>query len=252
MSETSNKQFYVYIYRLLDGTPIYVGKGSRWRFRDHFGPKYKTRLGFKLRKLRKEEGYSLYPEFIFVKDDREGLSLEIALISKFGREDLGTGTLYNLTDGGEGTSGWVMTDAAKERRKASPFVNKQFPWAGQPMPEEIRKKIGDALRGPNSPNYRKKLSPEQVAFIKKVNTGKIMSEEAKAKISLASRGEKNGHFGKPHSEEAKRRMSETKKARSPRRPCPHCGKEGAGSNMSRYHFDNCKHKEKGPDEPGQS
>ena len=22
--------------------------------------------------------------------------------------------------------------------------------------------------------------------------------------------------------------------------CPHCGKEGKGPNMSRYHFDNCK------------
>jgi hypothetical protein len=27
------------------------------------------------------------------------------------------------------------------------------------------------------------------------------------------------------------------------RECPHCGKQGKGPNMSRYHFDNCKHKE---------
>jgi len=27
--------------------------------------------------------------------------------------------------------------------------------------------------------------------------------------------------------------------------CPHCGKEGKGGNMSRYHFDNCKHKNSG-------
>ena len=24
--------------------------------------------------------------------------------------------------------------------------------------------------------------------------------------------------------------------------CPHCGKEGRGGNMTRYHFDNCKYK----------
>ncbi len=236
------KQIYVYIYRLLDGTPIYVGKGSRWRFRDHFGPKYKTRLAHKLRKLRKEEGYSLYPEFIFLDNDEEALSLEISLIAEFGRLDMGTGTLYNLTDGGEGTAGWVMTEEARTKRKESPFVNRKFPWAGQPMPEDIRKKIGDALRGPNSPNYGKKLSPEQVEFIKKVNTGKVMSEEAKSKISFASKGEKNGHFGKPHSEESKKKMREVKKMRSPERTCPHCGKLGAGSNMRRYHFDNCKRK----------
>jgi hypothetical protein len=28
------------------------------------------------------------------------------------------------------------------------------------------------------------------------------------------------------------------------RICPWCGKEGSGGNMTKYHFDNCKNKEK--------
>jgi len=32
------------------------------------------------------------------------------------------------------------------------------------------------------------------------------------------------------------------KANMPLRTCPHCGKEGKGGNMTRSHFDNCKHK----------
>lgn len=33
-----------------------------------------------------------------------------------------------------------------------------------------------------------------------------------------------------------------KKRSFPERVCPHCCKQGKGPNMSRYHFDNCKHK----------
>jgi hypothetical protein len=32
-------------------------------------------------------------------------------------------------------------------------------------------------------------------------------------------------------------------ARSKKVTCPHCNKEGAKFNMTRYHFDNCKHRE---------
>lgn len=41
---------------------------------------------------------------------------------------------------------------------------------------------------------------------------------------------------KPRSEEAKLNM------RGPRqkKTCPYCGFVGAGGNMTRYHFDNCK------------
>jgi hypothetical protein len=65
-----------------------------------------------------------------------------------------------------------------------------------------------------------------------------MTEEEKsdwkAKISASTKG-------KPKSEATKERM------RHPRGPCvemtcPECGKVGRGGNMSRYHFDNCKHK----------
>ena len=55
--------------------------------------------------------------------------------------------------------------------------------------------------------------------------------------------EKNGMFGKNHSEKTKEKM------RKPKGPqvrliCPHCGKEGGISNMKRYHLENCKLKGK--------
>ena len=36
------------------------------------------------------------------------------MIAVLGRKDLGTGILRNLTDGGEGSSGWVMPDNQRE------------------------------------------------------------------------------------------------------------------------------------------
>ena len=42
-----------------------------------------------------------------------------------------------------------------------------------------------------------------------------------------------------YSDEQKKRISEGRK-NEPKIKCPHCDKVGDKSNMSRWHFDNCK------------
>lgn len=47
----------------------------------------------------------------------DACDIECLLISEYGRKDLGLGLLVNMTDGGEGASGYIHTDEYKLKRK---------------------------------------------------------------------------------------------------------------------------------------
>lgn len=96
--------FYVYAYIREDGTPYYVGKGtgSRAWSKNHKGigvPKDKSKIVMLYEELTEELAHSKEKE----------------LISLYGRKDLGTGILYNKTDGGEGASGRVLSESTKQK-----------------------------------------------------------------------------------------------------------------------------------------
>jgi len=68
--------------------------------------------------------------------------------------------------------------------------------------------------------------------------------------SKAMAGEKNSMFGRGHTLESRKKMSENRAGKptwnkgksAPQQivECPHCGKSGGKQNMTRYHFDNCR------------
>lgn len=92
------KNFYVYFYLREDLTPYYVGKGRNYRcynfHRDTLPVPKDRKYIFKVKEN--------LTEF-------EAFTWEIYYIKLYGRKDLGTGILKNLTDGGEGITG-VMFD----------------------------------------------------------------------------------------------------------------------------------------------
>ena len=108
-----------------------------------------------------------------------------------------------------------------------------------------------------------KLSSETKILLSNKHTGKILSEEHKNNIGKSCSGELNGMYGKQQSEQTKSKISRALKGKAAwnkglKLPqyshikrnlkeveCPYCGKIGKGGNMTRYHFDNCKNKEKG-------
>jgi len=116
-------KFYVYVIRdprpRKKNVPICVGKGTakRGRADQHF-----KRSGAKnpilnniIAKCR-AAGFEMQSEIIaWFGDEEKAFDCERALIAKFGRRDIKTGTLCNLTDGGEGPVGRIMTLEQREK-----------------------------------------------------------------------------------------------------------------------------------------
>jgi hypothetical protein len=92
------RRFYVYAYLRTDGTPYYIGKGTKYRIQA------KNHVAFVPPKERRKV---LFQDLT----NEEAVEIEIALIHCLGRKDLGTGCLRNQTAGGDGAS--IPSPAAK-------------------------------------------------------------------------------------------------------------------------------------------
>lgn len=101
----SQEIYYCYLYRDICGTPIYIGKGKGKRAFTHMKNSSNNQLNNTLKK-RLRDGFIIEPEFLYKDVDEEfALFVEIEMIRHYGRKDLKTGTLFNLTDGGDGVVG---------------------------------------------------------------------------------------------------------------------------------------------------
>jgi hypothetical protein len=155
--------YYVYIYK--DPRPtknqqvVYVGKGTGDRAWYHWKKRVRGNKGFGafLALLRQEK---LEP---IIEITREGLEEaeafyeEMKLIEIYGRRDLGTGTLFNLTDGGEGLAGVIRTDEWRKNISESLRTPEQVSrnviasrerWANQEYKEKTIAAIRKALQDP--------------------------------------------------------------------------------------------------------
>lgn len=109
------KQYYVYVYRdPITQIPFYVGKGCGYRAFSHLTNSSNSRVRYKIAKLKQS---LLVPsiEVIDCLDESHSFLLEECLIELFGRVNIGTGSLFNFTDGGEGMSGYVHSELAKTK-----------------------------------------------------------------------------------------------------------------------------------------
>jgi hypothetical protein len=100
--------FYTYAYLREDGTPYYIGKGRGYRINHK---RHSVKLPPKSRRVVLKNNLT----------EEEAFRHEEYMIYLFGRKDLGTGILRNMTFGGEGTSGIIRStdhmNALHEGRK---------------------------------------------------------------------------------------------------------------------------------------
>jgi hypothetical protein len=110
--------FYVYVYRdprpTKNNQPVYVGKGTGDRDLSHWSRKSHNKpLQDFLSHLRQRKLTPICQRVFETENEQEAFAKECELIALYGRRDIGTGTLFNRTDGGEGVAGMIKTPAQR-------------------------------------------------------------------------------------------------------------------------------------------
>jgi hypothetical protein len=195
------KNYYVYQYLRKDGTPYYIGKGkgSRAYLNGRSTPKPPDldRIQFVKENLTEDEAFAL----------------ERNLIVKYGRKDLGTGILRNLTEGGEGASGRIVKLESIEKRVAKNTGKKRTP--------EQKKRMSLAQKGRIPTEYTEAQKAEISRKISESQKGKSKSNAMKAKLSQLNKGKSPGlrseetkqKMRKPKSEAHRKAISDGRKAK---------------------------------------
>lgn len=114
--------FFVYFHTTESGSLFYVGKGQKHNYWDgncEFGraESERSRSSFWWNVRRKHGLKSFIIEEF--ENEKEAFYWEKFYIKLIGRRDLGTGCLTNLTDGGDGVTGCIISEESKSKRRES-------------------------------------------------------------------------------------------------------------------------------------
>ena len=178
----------VYRHRRLDNHEVfYVGIGSQERrayserSRNHIWKGIAGRCGYEVEIVAK--GLSR----------EDALELEMFMISEYGRIDLGTGNLCNLTEGGDGSWGYKQSRETRKKRSKS--------LTGIKRSEEHKRKTSIARMGEGNGMYGKRPYNAQRVFCGHLNQNFDSITEcalalgiSQSFISAMVRGDKENKF----------------------------------------------------------
>lgn len=166
LGEKVNK-FYVYQYRdPRNNEVIYIGKGRGGRAYNHLTRCSNRILRNKIQHMRE---LKLEPIIEFILQDVDesfALFTERLYIAKYGRIDLGTGTLCNFTDGGDG----IRNPSEEHRKRIGEAAKNRI------ISDETRKKLSDARRNISNETRNKKS-----------DAARNISDETRKKLRDAAR-----------------------------------------------------------------
>lgn len=163
------KIFYVYEDAKPDGEVFYVGKGTEARIRQVKRNRWHQFICEK------------FPDWtrtrVFEGTEKDCFAKECELIAFYGRRDKGLGSLVNLTDGGEGICGAVLSDDFRKKNSARLKGN------------QYASGIKHTEAAKNAKRKRQKGLKHSEAALAKMREYAV-SFEGKAKKSAATKGKK--------------------------------------------------------------
>lgn len=172
--------WYVYQHIRKDtGEVFYIGIGHVKNFHRAFDLRGRNDIWNKITK-KTEWNYEILAEGL---DKSSACSLERELIQKYGRKDINTGILANMTNGGESNDGRVVSTEVR-RKLSESRRGENNPFYGKRHSREYREKLSKMNRGENHPNYGKSHSQEARQKISNAGIGRVASEETKLRRSI--------------------------------------------------------------------
>jgi len=265
---------YVYRHIRLDkGVVFYVGIGSDEKYERSKTTKNRNKYWHNIVKSTPYEVEIMLDDLTW----EEACEKEKEFIKLYGRKDLKEGTLVNMTDGGEGAKGVIVSEKTRQKisQNHSNVSGTNNPMYGKKRDDvwckgltketdERVKKISNKLKG-------RERSKDHCNNISKAKKGKpnlkikgdlnpTKRVDVKEKMSNAQKGNKYRE-GTKHSEETRKLLRQralerdhplhTEETKAKMREnaikrekveCPHCNKSYDPGNYKKSHGENCKYK----------
>jgi hypothetical protein len=194
-----------FVYRFVDpiaNEVFYVGKGSGERIQTHFSAAKRGASGYFYNRLRKLLAVDVQPEVEYIwecDNEAEALQKEKEFIAIYGRRLDGTGTLCNITTGGEGCALDNEALAARNAAIAEGLKGRKLSCASI-------KKIAETKRRQyaKDPDLHRKTASilavarknvdesKRIAAVSKACAERVWSVESRKKLSESCKGRRYG------------------------------------------------------------
>ena len=217
------------------GSPYYIGKGKKNRATSgkHYVPipSNKSNIRFIKENLSEDDAFMW----------------EVFWIVEFGRIDLGTGCLRNLTDGGDGPTGYVLSEEQKQKKREYKHTIGAIEKIRETSTGRIDSAQAKANRSTAAKNKKKKQCPHCFKQMQGSAISRFHGNKCLDFIGPLPLGETRDRsfeilYGPEKAKQLKHiaSISTAKSISKTRKECPYCNRIFDRRNYAQHHGDNCK------------